>query len=233
MVVCHAGGCWFWLTAVRAALLSVSGHFAKQAYYLQRQSLVEGPGIAPGGWFGSGAMRQALNRGDRYRHPPLLGSCRPLKTPWRDVPRSTNITKESIFSVMWQALRPQGPLAWASVRYWFGFFAFYLYCLIMWLLWVRYHFREKHRLPTRAISTSPHGGNGAFFVGLYRLWLPAWKRLTQSQNEFNRNHNLKQKSLIYHQLLILNIDLFPSHPAASQVLVKPSACLLCMTSKPL
>lgn len=49
MVVCHAGGCWFWLTAVRAALLSVSGHFAKQAYYLQRQSLVEGPGIAPGG----------------------------------------------------------------------------------------------------------------------------------------------------------------------------------------
>lgn len=165
--------------------------------------------------------------------PPLLGSCRPLKTPWRDVPRSTNITKESIFSVMWRALRPQGPLAWASVRYWFGFFAFYLYCLIMWLLWVRYHFREKHRLPTRAISTSPHGGNGAFFVGLYRLWLPAWKRLTQSQNEFNRNHNLKQKSLIYHQLLILNIDLFPSHPAASQVLVKPSACLLCMTSKPL
>lgn len=68
--VCHAGGCWSWLTAVRAALVPVSGYFAKRAYYLQRWSPVEGPDIAPGRRFGSAAMRLVLNWGDSYRPPP-------------------------------------------------------------------------------------------------------------------------------------------------------------------
>lgn len=64
--------------------------------------------------------------------------------------------------------------------------------------------------------------------------LPTRKLLIQSQRRFDRNGNLEQKNSIYHQLLILlNIDLFLFHPVASQLLVKPSECLFCMTSIPL
>lgn len=69
LCMCHAGGCWSWLTAVRAALVPVSGYFAKRAYYLQRCSPVVGPGMAPGGRVGSVTMRLTLNGGDRYRPP--------------------------------------------------------------------------------------------------------------------------------------------------------------------
>lgn len=48
MCVCHAGGCWSWLTAVRAALVTMSGYFAKQAYYLQQWSPAEGPSMSQG-----------------------------------------------------------------------------------------------------------------------------------------------------------------------------------------
>lgn len=82
--VCHAGGCWSWLTAVRAALVPVSGYFAKRAYYLQRWSPVEGPDIAPGRRFGSAAMRLVLNWGDSYRPPPgiLPPAQRPPEGCW-------------------------------------------------------------------------------------------------------------------------------------------------------
>lgn len=158
MLVCHAGGCWSWLTAVRAALVPVSGFFAKWAYYLQWWSPVEGPAVAPGGRFGSAAMRQALNGGDRYRPPtgilpprqralevcslehydnkglyfPLLSICGGCCTH-----NATGIR---------QRFRGKDIAPVSTLELEKNYISHYLCCLIIWLRWVFARFRRSHRL---------------------------------------------------------------------------------------
>lgn len=153
--------------------------------------------IATGGWFGSAAMRQPLNRSDRYTNP-LLGSCRPPKDPRRGASRSCKITK-SWFSCLLYLEGTQRKRHVAD-------FMLFILSVSAWGL----HFQNKS---SSSFPPSPLGGSSVFPMRLSK-WLPAPKLLIQSHSQFNRNCNLKQKTSIFYQLLILfeYIDLFSVSP---------------------
>lgn len=78
------------------------------------------------------------------------------------------------------------------------------------LQWVRLEeviFSTSESFRPRLTGATVHSPRGTS-----RVWLPARKLLMQSHRQFNRNCNLKQKTSIYHQLVILlNMDLFSPH----------------------
>lgn len=144
---------------------------------------------------------------------------------------------------MWWVLHPQGPLAsdrdtveetlpWFPLWNWISYICS-LSLLSHYVTAVSWPVSEEDIFPIFEAFSSCLIGATVHSPCSCTVWLPARKLLIQSHSQFNRNCNLKQKSSIYHQLLLLNIDLFFSHPTASQLVVKPSECLSRMTSNPL
>lgn len=232
--VCHAGGCLSWLTAVRAALAPVSEHFAKRAYYLLRWSPVEGPGIAPGGRFGSAAMGQALNWGDRHRTPcwdPDLPP--PPKDPRRDALRSTTITKASSCSISHMGWTVQPQAHWHPAKMRAGKRrcpGFQFLIIGGWCVMVKEGcvLQLKHLIVWRFCGAFPPHLTGAKVHSSCSsgLWSHTRKSDIQIHQKSNRNSRFKHNTSIYYlHLILLNTDIFLSHPAASQSLFLKQASL--------